>query len=513
MLVKANLNGNEVEYDDKEFEVVECKYEDNPHFKYLHYIGNGGRVLNPKGNISCYKMFFGCEGLTILDLSNFDTKNVTDMNHMFYGCENLSTLDLSNFNTKNVTDMRCMFFECENLATLDLSSFDTKNVTNMEYMFYWCKSLTTVDLSSFDTRNITDMRYMFYKCESLSTLDLSSFDTKSVIDMYDMFDSCKSLTTLDLSNFDTKNVTDMRNMFRRCKSLTTVDLSNFNTRNVTNMAGMFSGCESLTTVDLSNFNTRNVINMRNMFCWCESLTTLDLSNFDTKNVTDITGMFYRCENLATLDLSSFDTKNVTYMTDMFSGCESLVSVKLNLNNLGSYDTKALKKVILECNIPPLVINSTSEQGIEISIEAYNFIISSPNISPLLSLVREKDYDFNILNVVKNRVKDKNKTDSDFNTWYIKDINGVVVVSTADNSIGFALQKDESMKTRGLNLSKEERTLIKKHLISGITGICDVIGKPLKVITIKKPNEPNVEFTKAYLEESLEERGSWDLFLE
>ena len=67
-----------------------------------------------------------------------------------------------------------------------------------------------------------------------------------------------------------------------------------------------------------------------------------------------------------------------------------------------------------------------------------------------------------------------------------------------------------MKTRGLNLSKEERTLIKKHLISGITGICDVIGKPLKVITIKKPN---VEFTKAYLEESLEERGSWDLFLE
>ena len=148
--------------------------------------------------------------------------------------------------------------------------------------------------------------------------------------------------------------------------------------------------------------------------------------------------------------------------------------------------------------------------IKISTEAYNFIISSSNISPLLSLVREKDCDFNILNVVKNRVKDKNKTDSDFNTWYIKDINGVAVVSTADNSIGFALQKDGSMKTRGLNLSKEERALVKRHLISGIAGICNVIGKPLKVITIKKPN---VEFTKAYLGESLEERGSWDLFLE
>ena len=221
-------------------------------------------------------------------------------------------------------------------------------------------------------------------------------------------------------------------------------------------------------------------------------------------------MFMECESLAALDLSSFDTKNVTNMTDMFYKCESLASVKLNLNNPGSYDTKALRKSLLECNIPPSAINSNSEEGIEISIEVYNFIISSPNISPLLSLVREKDCDFNILNVVKNRVKDKNKTDSDFNTWYIKDINGVAVVSTADNSIIFALQKDGSMKTRGLNLSKEERTLIKRHLISGITGICDVIGKPLKVITIKKPN---VEFTKAYLGESLEERGSWDLFLE
>ena len=40
-----------------------------------------------------------------LDLSNFNTQNVTNMVGMFYSCESLKSLDLSNFNTQNVTDM------------------------------------------------------------------------------------------------------------------------------------------------------------------------------------------------------------------------------------------------------------------------------------------------------------------------------------------------------------------------------------------------------------------------
>jgi surface protein len=43
---------------------------------------------------------------------------------------------------------------------LDLSSFDTSNVTAMDYMFYGC-SATTLDLSSFDTSKVTNMTNMF----------------------------------------------------------------------------------------------------------------------------------------------------------------------------------------------------------------------------------------------------------------------------------------------------------------------------------------------------------------
>ena len=93
---------------------------------------------------SCGSMFGGCSVLTTLDLSNFDTANVTTMTAMFNYCTALQTLDLSNFNTVNVTSMERMFRDCVALQTLDLSNFNTANVTTMVYMFYTCTQLTTI---------------------------------------------------------------------------------------------------------------------------------------------------------------------------------------------------------------------------------------------------------------------------------------------------------------------------------------------------------------------------------
>ena len=164
-------------------------------------------------------LLYGCKNITKIDLSSFDTKNVTDMYEMFYNCTNLTNLDLSSFDTKNVTDMIHMFSGCHNLANLDLSSFDTKNVIHMSFMFYRCHNLTNLDLSSFDTKNVTHIRGMFYNCPNLTNLDLSSFDTKNVTDMDRMFYACFNLTNLDLSSFDTKNVKYMSEMFYKCHKI------------------------------------------------------------------------------------------------------------------------------------------------------------------------------------------------------------------------------------------------------------------------------------------------------
>ncbi len=49
---------------------------------------------------------------------------------MFCDCSSLNTLDLSNFDTRNVTDMDGMFILRSKLTTLDLSNVDASIITN-----------------------------------------------------------------------------------------------------------------------------------------------------------------------------------------------------------------------------------------------------------------------------------------------------------------------------------------------------------------------------------------------
>ena len=63
---------------------------------------------------------------------------------MFSNCISLTSLDVSRWNTSNVTNMSQMFASCIGLTSLDLSNFDTSNVTNMGYMFRGCSKLKTI---------------------------------------------------------------------------------------------------------------------------------------------------------------------------------------------------------------------------------------------------------------------------------------------------------------------------------------------------------------------------------
>ena len=88
---------------------------------------------------------------------------------MFYSCSSLTSLDLSKFNTANVTDMIAMFRRCLCLTSLDLSSFNTANVTQMGYMFMDCRDLTKIYVSdNYETGQVTNDYRMFNGCSSLA---------------------------------------------------------------------------------------------------------------------------------------------------------------------------------------------------------------------------------------------------------------------------------------------------------------------------------------------------------
>jgi len=103
-----------------------------------------------------YGMFTQCKELEYLDLSNFNTSKVTTMEGIFELCSNLKQIiGINKIITNNVISMRAMFDNCKEIEYLDLSNFNTIQVTDMEYMFNECNKLKYIKgLNNFKTFNV-----------------------------------------------------------------------------------------------------------------------------------------------------------------------------------------------------------------------------------------------------------------------------------------------------------------------------------------------------------------------
>ncbi len=87
---------------------------------------------------------------------------------MFSNCKSLQSLDVSGFDTQNVTEMNRMFCRCYGLQSLDLSNFDTQKVTNMGYMFEGNGDLQRIYVGDlWKTDNVSYSVGMFSACWSL----------------------------------------------------------------------------------------------------------------------------------------------------------------------------------------------------------------------------------------------------------------------------------------------------------------------------------------------------------
>ncbi len=252
-------------------------------------------TVNKSGKVNLFK-----SGTTAYILS-MDNKTIyanSDCSRMFGYRRNVESILFNNFNTIQVTDMNHMFYNCSALLSLNVTNFDTSKVTNMGYMFYGCESLQSLDVSHFVTSNVENMSWMFGFCEELETLNTATFDTRNTITLEGMFSGCKSITSLNITNFDTSNVTSMN--------------------------GMFSGCLALENLDVTHLNTTKVSDMYAMFADCSALRALDVTHFDISQVTDMASLFNNCGNLETIYVgSSWNASNVANSNSMFADCTNL----------------------------------------------------------------------------------------------------------------------------------------------------------------------------------------------
>lgn len=124
----------------------------------------------------------------------------------FKGEENIT------FIGKNIP-LDSMFAHCVSLQSLNVSTWDTKNVTNMQSMFMYMGNVKELDVSKWNMENVTNISHMFQKCDNLEDLDVSKWNTKNVVYMNHLLPQSKGIYFLDLSNWSTENAKTISCMF------------------------------------------------------------------------------------------------------------------------------------------------------------------------------------------------------------------------------------------------------------------------------------------------------------
>lgn len=87
--------------------------------------------------------------------------------------------------------MRKLFDNCK-AKRINICNFDTSKVENMDSMFFNCKLDIIQGLQELDTSNAIDMSFMFCNFEYNNKLDLRNFNTSNVRFAIEMFKNCKA---------------------------------------------------------------------------------------------------------------------------------------------------------------------------------------------------------------------------------------------------------------------------------------------------------------------------------
>ena len=242
------------------------------------------------------KWFNGCEYLKTADLNSIDASKLTDISQLFGNCKSLeSVIFPANMSAAPLEQMSAVFNGCEKLTALDLSGWNTSKVTQMSNVFGGCKALTSLNVYGWNVSNVKNMDYIFSGCSSLTSLDLSTWNvTLGVQDnslsygATGMFKGCSKLAELKLGEFRIKageqgphNENTTMSTFEGCSALTSLHITEIaptipNEFWSPNLKNMFKGCSNLKTLTVDNWDIRKITqpNQEGMFDDCNACIVL-----------------------------------------------------------------------------------------------------------------------------------------------------------------------------------------------------------------------------------------------
>ena len=312
-----------------------------------------GKLHLPINASTCSFMFVDINVLEI-DLTEFDTTNIVDMDYMFLEADLGDCFSLGSPTNAQATNTESSSIDAQaNTPGRNTLTLNTEGVTSMSGMFKDCK-VKHLDLSSLRTNNVTDFSDMFCSCNDLIDLNVDGFDTSNAEDFHGMFQGCIKLTQLNVKHFNVDNVLHMSCLFSRCLRLKVINLGSWDFSQVSDANEMFAYCEKLEKI-IANFNFKMIKEMAFMFCYCTKLSKVDLSHSDLSHVFDFGYTFFKCEGLKDIRFSQGVWLKAKFTLSMFDDCKALE--RLNLPDvilddvIRSYamfdDCDSLKEIYME----------------------------------------------------------------------------------------------------------------------------------------------------------------------
>lgn len=150
-----------------------------------------------------------CYSLDGLDVSKWDVRKVTNIQGMFWSSGAVKITGLQNWKiTNKLTNMK-WFSGTLNTGedNLDLTNWDTSNVTDMSYAFQNIR-VKTIDISTWNTSSVKYMDNMFNFSTLLERIYVGdNWNTDSVITSTNMFDKTTNLPNYDSSKVDASMAT------------------------------------------------------------------------------------------------------------------------------------------------------------------------------------------------------------------------------------------------------------------------------------------------------------------
>ena len=346
------------------------------------------------------QMFNGAS-ITSIDLSEFDTSNITNFSSMFSGCTKLESIDISNFVINcDISGTGGMFSGTTSLQTIILPNSISNAINNgsnsLSLNGMWLKegeetpiwgeniiSGGTYHISNeagkayagidayailysdgtlvFQKGNTPDtahgdvvQTWFLYNGTHSWTSDTYSTQVTNVVfrdelvgytSAYAMFEKCSNLTSISLENFDVSRISNTGFMFNGCTSLVEVtNASDLVNSNNTSTRCMFQNCANLISIEgTESWSLGNTTNPSYMFYGCELLTGLETINWGMNQATTVKCMFYNCSSLTKLDISYWNVSALSGASEescgwVFYGCSGLTSLDLSNWNVASGNT-------------------------------------------------------------------------------------------------------------------------------------------------------------------------------